>query len=57
MKPEAERASVIAIRAFKGNGTLKCGRCDKPLAEHGPPPCPLMEWPFTVGTPLHSKRR
>ena len=57
MKAEAERPSVLEKRAYKGNGTLKCGACGSPLVEHGPPPCPLMIWPFTVGNPLHAKKR
>ena len=35
-------------RQYGGNGTIKCGICFEPLAEHGPPPCPHSPDRITV---------
>ena len=40
-------------RQYGGNGTIKCGICEEPLAEHGPPPCPHAGFKITVAASGH----
>ena len=46
-----------ANRQFGGNGTIMCGICSEPLAEHGPPPCPHAVDRITVPYRFRNERK